>query len=163
MWSGEEVTIMVKPLNEVSIQIITAHKKNFLPLLLEGDEQESSIDKYLERGELFALYDSDLKSICVVTDEGAGTLEIQNLTTDERYRGQGYATTLINHIVEHYKNRYDKIILGTGDVPGILSFYKQFGFVTTHRVVDYYTTHYDHPIMEEGVQLKDKVYLERKI
>jgi ribosomal protein S18 acetylase RimI-like enzyme len=147
----------------VAIQIITERKKDFLPLLLLGDEQESSIDKYLERGDLFSLYDGNLKSICLVTDEGGGVLEIQNLATEERYQRQGYASKLIEYVTEHYKNRYDKIILGTGDVPGILAFYKHRGFAETHRVANYFTEHYDHPIIEGGVLLKDKVYLERKL
>jgi transglutaminase-like putative cysteine protease len=70
---------------------------------------------------------------------------------------------LIEHIVRHYKNRYSKVILGTGDVPGILAFYGHRGFTETYRVTDYFTEHYDHPIIEEGVLLKDKVYLERKL
>ena len=147
----------------LTIQTITENKRDFLPLLLIGDEQESSIDSYLERGELFALFDSDLKSICLVTDEGKGTLEIQNLVTDERYRHQGYAARLIEHIAAHYEGRYDRIILGTGDVPGILLFYNKCGFEITHRVADYFTTHCDHPMFEEGVLLKDKIYLERKL
>ena len=150
-------------MENLDIRIIAEYKKEFLPLLLLEDESESQIDKYLERGELFALYDGDLKSICLVTDEGNGTLEIQNLATDERYQRQGYALKLINHIAEHYKGRYDKTILGTGDVPGILEFYERRGFAVTHRLPDYFTENYDHPMIEDGVLLKDKVYLERKV
>ncbi|MDR0470030.1 MAG: GNAT family N-acetyltransferase [Peptococcaceae bacterium] len=145
------------------IRIITENKKDYLPLLLLGDEQESSIDKYLGHGELFALYSGDLKSICVVTDEGSGVLEIQNLATDTRYQRQGYASSLIEYVCEHYKNQYAKIILGTGDVPGILSYYQHRGFAETHRLPDYFTANYDHPIIEDGVLLKDKVYLERML
>ena len=63
-------------MNDVEIRIISENKKDFLPLLLLGDEQENQIDKYLERGELFALYDGGLRCISVVTDEGGGVLEI---------------------------------------------------------------------------------------
>jgi len=147
----------------LDIRLITERKKDFLQLLLLGDEQESQIDKYLERGELFALYDDDLRSICVVTDEGNGVLEIQNLATDERYQRQGYASKLIEHIAKHYKNQYSKIILGTGDVPGILAYYEHRGFTETYRLPNYFTEHYDHQIIEEGVLLKDKVYLEREL
>jgi len=131
--------------------------------LLLGDESEIQIDKYLERGELFVLYDGDPKSICLVTDESNGVLEIQNLATDERYQRQGYASKLIEHIAGYYKNRYNKIILGTGDVPGILAFYERRGFTQTHRLPDYFTLCYDHPVIEDGVLLKDKVYLERML
>jgi len=147
----------------VIIRLVTENKKDFLPLLLLGDEQESHIDTYLERGELFALYNGDLKSVCVVTDEGGRILEIQNLATDERYQRQGYASRLIDYVAGYYAGRYNKIILGTGDVPGVLTFYQKCGFVVTHRVPDYFTTHYDHPIIEDGILLKDQVYLERKI
>jgi ribosomal protein S18 acetylase RimI-like enzyme len=150
-------------LGKYEVRLVTVNKKDYMPLLLLGDEQESYIDAYLERGDLFALYGGDLKSVCVVTDEGGGVLEIQNLATDTRYQQQGYATCLINYVANHYAGQYGKIILGTGDVPGVLSFYEKCGFVKTHRIADYFTTHYDHPMIEDGVLLKDKVYLERKL
>jgi len=150
-------------MEDISIRLITENKKDFLPLLLLGDEQESHIVKYLEHGNLFALYAGDLKSVCVVTDEGGGILEIQNLATDTRYQRQGYASQLIDYVAGYYAGRHDKIILGTGDVPGILTFYEHRGFVVTHRVPDYFTINYDHPIVEDGVLLKDQVYLERRI
>jgi ribosomal protein S18 acetylase RimI-like enzyme len=152
-----------QPPETLNIRLIAEHKKDFLPLLLLGDESESQIGKYLTRGELLALYDGDLKSACVVTDEGGGTLEIQNIATDERYQRQGYASTLMEHIAGHYKGRYDRIILGTGDVPSMLAFYERRGFAVTHRLPDYFTENYDRPMMEDGVLLKDKVYLERKL
>ncbi len=39
----------------MEIKIIESNKKDFLDLLLLADEQESMIDKYLDRGKLFAL------------------------------------------------------------------------------------------------------------
>ena len=47
----------------MEIKIIESNKKDFLDLLLLADEQESMIDKYLDRGNLFALYDDGLKSM----------------------------------------------------------------------------------------------------
>ena len=74
------------------IRQIFRHKKRFLDLLLLADEQESMIDLYLERGEMFALYDQNiLKTICVVTDEGGKTIELKNIATDPQYQKQGYA------------------------------------------------------------------------
>jgi len=147
----------------IDIRLITENKKDFLPLLLLGDELESNIDTYLERGEMFALYDGDVKSMCVVTDEGGGILEIQNIATDKRYQRMGYAYRLIEHVAKYYTGRYDKIILGTGDVPSVLAFYEHCGFTQTHRIADYFTTHFDYPIIEDGITLKDKVYLEKML
>ncbi|MDR0813869.1 MAG: GNAT family N-acetyltransferase [Oscillospiraceae bacterium] len=144
------------------IKLIKENKEDFLPLLLLGDEQLSSIGKYIDRSDLFALYDGGLRCVCAVTDED-GTLEIQNLATDERYQRRGYASSMLRYVFLHYKGRYDRVILGTGDVPGILAFYRSFGFEETHRVPDYFTTHYDHPIIDSGILLRDKVYLARKL
>ena len=57
------------------IRIIRERKKDFLELLLLADEQENMIDLYLDRGELFALYDGGLKSVCVVTEETSDTCD----------------------------------------------------------------------------------------
>ncbi|NRW94028.1 hypothetical protein DFH79_002281 [Clostridium beijerinckii] len=50
----------------MEVKKIINDKKKFLDLLMLADEQEDMIDRYLENGEMFALYDDDLKSICVV-------------------------------------------------------------------------------------------------
>ena len=145
------------------ITIINDNKKDFLDLLLLADEQEDMIDKYLERGVLFALYDDDLKSICVVTDEGDGTFEIQNIATYPQFQGKGYGRSLINHVCDHYKDKGTTMLVGTGDTPVIVPFYENSGFVLSYRIENYFTEHYKEPIFEHGVQLKDKVYLKRTL
>lgn len=74
----------------MEIKVINENKKQFLELLLLADEQESMIDKNLEKGDLFVLYDGDLKSICVVTDEGSGIFEIKNIAAYKKYQNHGY-------------------------------------------------------------------------
>jgi len=147
----------------VKIKQITENKRDFLPLLLLGDEVESGIMQYLDRGDLFALYDDDLRCVCVVTDEGERTLEVQNLATDERYQRRGYASKMLEYICAFYRGQYDRVILGTGEVPGVLHFYQKNGFEITHRVPDFFSKYCDHPIIEDGILLKDKIYLERKL
>lgn len=57
---------------------IQHHKKDYLELLLLGDEQESMIDRYLERGDMYVLYDSGAaKAVCVVTEESEEILELK--------------------------------------------------------------------------------------
>ena len=90
----------------MEIRIIHEDKKQFIDLLLLADEQESMIDKYLERGELFALYDNGLKSICVVTIESPDICELKNIATHEKWHGMGYASKLIRYISTFYKDKY---------------------------------------------------------
>lgn len=42
----------------MNIILLTKNKKQYLYLLLLADEQESMIERYLERGELFVLEDN---------------------------------------------------------------------------------------------------------
>lgn len=147
----------------MEVKPIKENKKYFLDLLLLADEQEDMIDKYLERGEVFALYDGDLKSICVVTQEDENICELKNLATYEKYRGKGYAKHLISYIFEHYKDKCKTLLVGTGDIPWIILFYEHCGFEVSHRVENFFTKNYDQPIYEDGVQLVDMVYLKKDL
>jgi GNAT superfamily N-acetyltransferase len=147
----------------MKIEKITQNKKQFLDLLLLADEQEDMIDRYLERGDLFALFDTDLKSVCVVVENDSETCELKNIATYEKYRGNGYGRTLIQYVSEQYGNCYQYMLVGTGDIPGILNFYKSCGFVKSHSIKNFFTENYDHPMFEEGVQLVDMVYLQKEL
>ncbi len=147
----------------IRIEKITHDKKRLLDLLLLADEQEDMIDKYLDDGDLFALYDGDLKSVCVVARVDRETCELKNIATYEKYQGHGYGTALIDFILGHYKPHCKTMLVGTGDCPAILAFYERCGFRYSHRVKNFFTDHYDHPIFEEGVRLTDMVYLKRDL
>lgn len=146
----------------MKIRQITENKKHFLDLLLLADEQESMIDKYLDKGEMFVLYDPDPVGECVVCDLGDGVFEIKNIATDPKHQGKGYGRALIEFVCEHYKTRCTKLLVGTGDSPLTLPFYQKCGFVEHHRVKNFFVDNYDHPIYEAGIQLVDMVYLSRK-
>jgi hypothetical protein len=47
------------------------------------------IETYLDRGDMFVLYDRDLVSVCVVTHEGDGICELKNIATYEEGPGAG--------------------------------------------------------------------------
>ncbi|HPO49568.1 MAG TPA: GNAT family N-acetyltransferase [Spirochaetota bacterium] len=147
----------------VKIEKITENKKRFLDLLLLGDEQENMIDKYLPDGDLFALYEDDLKSVCVVASVNNETCELKNIATYEQYQGKGYARTLINFISDFYKNDYKTMLIGTGETPWILSFYESCGFEKSHRVKNFFIDNYDHPMFDGDVRLVDMIYLKKDL
>ena len=147
----------------MKIERITENKKQFLDLLLLADEQENMIDRYLPDGDLFALYDGDLKSVCVVVPVNSETCELKNIATYEKYQGKGYGRALINFIFDFYKNDYKSMLVGTGETPAILSFYERCGFVRSHRVKNFFTDHYDHPMFEGDIQLVDMIYLKKDL
>jgi GNAT superfamily N-acetyltransferase len=115
------------------IEKINQNRKQYLDLLLLADESEEMIDKYLDHGDLFALYDDDLKTICVVASINEETCELKNLATYEKYQGNGYGKAIIRFISDYYKNDYKTMLVGTGETPAILSFYESCGFEQSHR------------------------------
>ena len=138
---------------------ITGDKKTYLELLLLADEQESMVDRYLPRGTVYVLDDHGVKSQCVVTDEGDGVLELKNIATLPEYQGRGYGKALVAFIRQKYAGTYAVLQVGTGDSPATIPFYEACGFTRSHRVKNFFTDNYDHPIFEGGVQLVDMVYL----
>jgi len=143
----------------MEINEITQNKEKYLNLLLLGDEQENMVKKYLYRGELFTLYDGDLKTVSVVTKEEENIYEIKNIATYEKYQGNGYGKAMIKYIIEKYKNICYILLVGTGDNDKTISFYKNCGFVYSHTVKDFFVNNYDHKIFERGKQLIDMIYL----
>ena len=147
----------------MEIKKIIENKKQFLDLLLLADEQENMIDKYLPGGDLFALYDDDLKSVCVVVPINSETCELKNIATYEKYQSKGYGRALINFISHFYRNDYKTMLVGTGETPAIFSFYEGCGFVKSYRVKNFFIDNYDHPIFEGNIQLVDMIYLKKDL
>lgn len=130
-------------------------------MLLLADEQESMIDRYLERGEMFALEDCGVKAVCIVTDEGDGVCELKNIAVIPEFQRKGYGKKFIDYLIAHYSEMYEQIVVGTGDVPSTVGFYENCGFEYSHRIENFFTDNYDHPMIEDGVLLKDMVYLKK--
>jgi len=143
----------------MEVKKITENKDDFLELLLLGDEQEDMIRKYLDRGELFALYDGDLKTVAVVTKEDENACELKNIATYEKYQGMGYGKMMIKSIVDNYKNKCSTLLVGTGESKWIISFYESCGFVYSHRIKNFFIDNYDHEMFDDGKQLIDMIYL----
>ena len=146
------------------IRKIAQDKKQYLDLLMLADEQESMIDRYLERGDMYAgVEDGCAVAVCVVTDEGGGVLEIKNLAVVPQMQGRGYGRVMIGHVAKVYGTRFKTLRVGTGESPLTLPFYEKCGFRIVGRVKNFFTENYDHPIVEGGVLLRDMVILERGI
>lgn len=145
------------------IEKIIENKKQFLDLLLLADESEYMIDKYLDSGDLFALYDDDLKSICVVVPINSDICELKNIATYEKCQGKGYGKALIDFISDFYKDSFRTMLVGTGETPTILRFYEGCGFEKSHRVKNFFTDNYNHLMFDGDIQLVDMIYLKKDL
>lgn len=146
------------------IRQVIREKKAYLSLLLLADEQEDMIDRYLERGDMYVLErEGEACAVIVVTDEGDGVLEIKNLAVDPAFQKRGFGRRMIDFVAQHYRKAFHTLLVGTGDSPLTIPFYERCSFVRSHVVEDFFTDHYDHPIIEGGVQLRDMVYLKKEL
>ncbi|MBQ7231795.1 MAG: GNAT family N-acetyltransferase [Bacillales bacterium] len=147
----------------MEIKEIKNNKKQYLSLLLLADEQEDMIERYIEKGTMYVLDDNGIKSECIITDEGNGILEIKNIATDPDYQGKGYGKALIDFITTRYQGKYSILQVGTGYSPLTIPFYEKCGFIYSHKIKNFFTNNYNHPIFECGIQLIDMVYLRKSL
>ena len=147
----------------MEIRKVETDKKRYLDLLLLADEQEDMVDRYLERGTMYVLEDGEVKAECVVAAEGDGVLELKNIAVEPAAQGKGYGKALIDFLIETYAGQYTVLQVGTGDSPSTIPFYEACGFRRHHLVKNFFTDHYDHPIYEGGVLLRDMVCLRRPL
>ncbi len=144
---------------------LTAHiyqvedKEKYMDLLLLADEQREIVEKYLNDGVMYVIDDCGVKGEITVTDASNGILEIKNLAIYKEFQRQGYGRRLVEFICEKYKGSFTALQVGTGDSPLPLPFSQSCGFKISHTVKDFFINNYDHPIVEEGVKLKDMIYL----
>jgi ribosomal protein S18 acetylase RimI-like enzyme len=148
----------------MEIKEVKDNKKQFLSLLLLADEQENMIDKYIDRGIMYVLDDEGIiKAECIITDEQNGVLEIKNLAVKPEYQRKGYGKVMIDFIIKNYKEKYSILQVGTGDSILTIPFYEQCGFIRSHYIKNFFIDNYEQPIYEDGIQLIDMIYLQRKL
>ena len=147
----------------MEIREIKEGKKIYIELLLLADEEEKMVDKYLDRGQMFVLDDEGIKAECVVTQEGDNVIEIKNIAVYPKYQKKGYGKKLIEFVENKYKNDFDIIRVGTGDSKLTVPFYENCGFRRSYCIKDFFVNNYENPIYEDGIRLKDMVYLEKKL
>ena len=111
--------------DQVRILPVATGKKRYLPLLLIGDEQESMIDRYLDRGEMFVMRNREDKpvAIAVVTDEGDGILELKSMKTLSFYRNCGFSYS--HTVADFFIKNYDHPIIEDGKMLKDMIYFKR--------------------------------------
>lgn len=148
----------------IQFEWVKTAKKQYLPLLLLADEQESMVDLYLEQGTMYIVkQDETVIGVCVVLHVSETELEVKNLAIAEEWQGKGYGRMVLEWVAQQYRDTAEWLILGTGDSPKTIPFYERCGFVQYRRIPHFFQLHYDHPIVEDGVLLDDMVYLRKSL
>ncbi|WP_438590404.1 GNAT family N-acetyltransferase [Duncaniella muris] len=145
-------------LSSLAIRKVDYGKRDFIDLLLIGDESEDMIMKYLDRGSLYvSSIDNKDVAVIVTVENDNGSVEIKNLAVDAAFRRRGIGRRMLEYVENLYHDK--KIILGTGETPSTLRFYQACGYRYSHRIPNFFTDNYPNPIVEEAITLRDIVYL----
>lgn len=143
-------------MTELQISEYAGDIGNIMPLLLIGDESEKMISRYISSCRIYVgSVADDIVSVCAVDDNG--DLEIKNLAVREDMRKKGIGRAMLRHVERLYPDR--PVMLGTGETPSTLHFYRSCGYEVSHIVPDFFINNYPEPIIEEGMRLRDMVYL----
>ena len=147
----------------MNFQEIIDNKNQYLDLLLLGDEQEEMINHYLNSGRMFILFDKIVKAAFVFAEIDSSTIELKNIAVYPKYQKKGYGRKCLEFIEQMYQGTNKTLIVGTGEVPSTMGFYKHCGFEYSHRIRNFFIDNYDHIIIENGRVLQDMVYLSKKL
>ena len=113
------------------------NKEAYMDMLLEADPSKASIMKYLNDSDVYGLQLNDeIISLAVILPISNKTLELKNLVTKKEYRNKGYAKRLLRHLCGNYKQKYDKMIVGTTE--NNIPFYVKQGFDKYEKTIKNY-------------------------
>ena len=139
------------------------NKEQYMDLLLEADPSKDMINDYLKDGELFVLtYKDDVACVAVVTKVDYNTVELKNIATKEEYRGQGYAKKMLKYLADNYKQKYNKMLVGTSE--NNIPFYVKQGFDKYEKTIkNYFVDNYDEEIIDGDVHCIDMYYYSKDL
>ena len=139
------------------------NKEDYIDLLLEADPSKDMIHKYLNDSDVYALKKEDeLISIAVILHIDRKTLELKNIVTKENYRNKGYAKTLLKSLCGNYKQKYDRMLVGTTE--NNIPFYVKQGFDKYEKTIkNFFVDNYKEEIKDGELTCTDLIYYSKDL
>ena len=139
------------------------NKEDYIDLLLEADPSKDMIHKYLNDSDVYALKKGDeLISIAVILHIDRKTLELKNIVTTEKYRNKGYAKTLLKSLCGNYKQKYDRMLVGTTE--NNIPFYVKQGFDKYEKTIkNFFIDNYKEEVKDGDLVCTDLIYYSKDL
>ena len=139
------------------------NKEQYMDLLLDADPSKEMINKYLKDGELFVLtYKDEVACVAVAIEIDKDTVELKNVATVEKYRGQGYGKKMLKYLADNYKQKYKKMIVGTSE--NNIPFYVKQGFDKYEKTIkNFFIDNYDEEIIDGNTKCIDMYYYSKDL
>lgn len=139
------------------------NKEDYIDLLLEADPSKDMIHKYLNNSDVYGLkVDEEIVTLAVILHIDRNTLELKNLVTKEEYRGKGYAKKLLKSLCGNYKQKYNKMLVGTTE--NNIPFYVKQGFDKYEKTIkNFFIDNYDEEIKDGNLICTDMIYYSKDL
>ena len=131
--------------------------------MLDADPSKVSIDKYLGDSDVYGLQvDENIVSLAVILPISKNTLELKNLVTKKEYRGKGYSKKLLKSLCGNYKQKYNKMLVGTSE--NNIPFYVKQGFDKYEKTIkNYFVDNYAEEIWDGDLHCIDMYYYSKDL
>ncbi len=159
-----DVAMDLKTIKEEKPQVKRIeNKEDYIDLLLDADPSKASIMKYLQDSDVYGLkLNDEIISLAVILHIDNKTLELKNLVTKKEYRNKGYAKRLLKHLCGNYKQKYDKMLVGTTE--NNIPFYVKQGFDKYEKTIkNYFIDNYDKEIKDGELICTDMIYYSKDL
>ena len=133
-------------------------KEKYMELLLEADPEKEVVEKYLKDGDVYGIFDNNnIMCIIVITEVDDNICELKNIATIKQARGKGYGKKIIQYVATIYKDKYEKMIVGTTE--NNIPFYVKCGFDRYYKTVkNFFIDNYKEQIWDGNLQCIDMYY-----
>lgn len=158
----------MKKLNISNLKIEPIQNRDAIPyeLLLLADPSKEMIDSYLEKGKCYAArLESEIVGVLVLTPIDKNNIEIKNIAVHENWQAKGIGTRLLNFASRiSLEMGFQKLSIGTGNSSiQQLALYQKQGFEISAIVKNFFTDQYSQKIIENGIECKHMIMLEKKL
>ncbi|MCI8411996.1 MAG: GNAT family N-acetyltransferase, partial [Clostridia bacterium] len=90
------------------------------------------------------------------------SIELKNIATVEKHRGQGYGKKMIKYLFDNYKQKYNKMIVGTTE--NNIAFYVKQGFDKYEKTIkNFFVDNYDEEIWDGDLHCTDMYYYSKDL
>lgn len=139
------------------------NKDDYMEMFLEADPSENMIRKYLSDSDVYALKkEEEIICIAVILPISRKVLELKNIVTKEKYRNKGYAKMLLKSLCGNYKQKYEKMLVGTTE--NNIPFYVKQGFDKYEKTIkNFFIDNYDEEIEDGELVCTDMIYYSKNL
>lgn len=146
------------------IKKVEGSRQMFKDLLLLADPDIHIVNSYMDKGDLFSVYDGQLVSSALVLDINSDVCELKNIATYPDHQKKGYARALIDYISNYYKSIYSTMIVGTANSSfNNIAFYESCGFKYYRTIDNFFLDNYTEKIFEDEIQCIDMLYFKKAL